>query len=203
MADHRHRRPADEGTPALGARQRQGLLRRRRRRDGRCGNPGASQGCRRVDQCRLRSAAGSRQSGGRTQERRATDSRGRARQQVLPLGNRRQGRNRRGIRQGGARHQARHRQQPTDSECDRAARCGSLLQPRRRWLHALRHESESARRTAVDDRIRARLTRNESARHRAGCRGRLRLEDLPVSGRDGDGLGIQARQSPDQVDGGA
>ncbi len=43
-------------------------------------------------------------------------------QRLLRLGLRRQGGDRRGVREGGARHEAQFREQPADSECDRAAR---------------------------------------------------------------------------------
>ena len=108
------------------------------------------------------------------------------------LGARRQGGGRRGVRQGRARHQARHRQQPADPERDRAARRGRELQPRRRQLHALRHQPEPARRAAADDRVRARLARDQGARDRARRRRRLRLEDLSLPRRDRAGLGVEA-----------
>ena len=60
-------------------------------------------------------------------------------------------------------------------------------------------EPESARRAAADDGVRARPARAQGARHRARRRRRLRLEDLPLRRRDGDGLGVEARQPPDQV----
>ncbi len=112
---------------------------------------------------------------------RAADPRRRAGQQVLHVGARRQGRGRRGVRQGGARDEARHRQQPPHPQRDRAARGGGVVQPRRRQLHALRHEPEPARRAAADDGVRAGPARAQGARDRARRRRRLRLEDLPVS----------------------
>ena len=97
--------------------------------------------------------------------------------------------------------EARHRQQPADPERDRAARRGRVVQPRRRQLHALRRQPESARRASADDRVRARPARAQGARHRARRRRRLRLQDLSLCRRDGDGLGVEARQPPDQVGG--
>ena len=122
-------------------------------------------------------------------------------QQVLHVGAGRQGGGRRRVRQGRARHEARHRQQPADPERDRAARRRRVVQPRRRQLHALRRQPESARRAAADDGVRARPAGAQGARDRAGRRRRLRLEDLPLRRRDGAGLGVEARQPPDQVGG--
>ena len=88
-----------------------------------------------------------------------------------------------------------------DPQCDRAARSARVVQPRRRRLHAVRDEPEPARRAAADDGVRARPARAQGARDRARRRRRLRLQDLPVRRRDGDGVGVEARQSPDQVGG--
>ena len=81
----------------------------------------------------------------------APQSTTRRRTTTATLGARRQGGGRRGVRQGGARHEARHRQQPADPERDRAARGHRVVQPRRRQLHALRRQPEPARRAAADD----------------------------------------------------
>ena len=62
-------------------------------------------------------------------------------------------------------------------------------------------EPEPARRAPADDGVRARPARAQGARDRARRRRRLRLEDLPVRRRDGDGVGVEARQPPDQVGG--
>jgi CO/xanthine dehydrogenase Mo-binding subunit len=78
-------------------------------------------------------------------------ARRRARQQVLHVGARRQGRGRRGVLQGRARDQARHRQQPADPECDRAARGDGVVSEVRRFVHALRDQPEPARRAPADD----------------------------------------------------
>ena len=200
LAHHRHRRQADEGAAASGARARQGALRRRCRRAGRRRDDRPGEGRGRADRRRLRGAAGGRQFRRCAETRRAADPRAGARQHVLHVGARRQGGGRRGVRQGRARHEARHRQQPADPQRDRAARGDRVVQPRRRRLHALRREPESARRAAADDGVRARPARAQGARDRARRRRRLRLEDLPVRRRDGDGVGVEARQPPDQVD---
>ena len=123
------------------------------------------------------------------------------RQPVLPLGHRRQGGHRGRFRAGGAHHDAEVPQQPADPERDRAARGQRQLQRPRRQLHAVRGESESARRAAADVRLRARHPRAQDARRRPRRRRRLRQQDLPVRRRDRDGLGEQATAPPDQVDG--
>ena len=112
--------------------------RARHRRDA---EPGEGRG--RADRRRLRGAAGGRQLRRRAEAGRAADPRRRAGQQVLHVGARRQGGGRRGVRQGGARDEARHRQQPADPERDRAARRRRVVQPRRRQLHALRRRART------------------------------------------------------------
>ncbi len=82
---------------------------------------------------------------------------------------------------------------------DRAARGGCRLQPRRRPVHAVRVEPESARRAAADDGVRARHPRDEGARDRTRRRRRLRVEDLPVRRGNRDGVGVEAGQPADQV----
>ena len=71
------------------------------------------------------------------------------RQHLLRLAHRRQGRDRRRLRQGGARDAARHRQQPPHRQRDGAARLYRRVRPRHRRLHALHHEPESARHPAA------------------------------------------------------
>ena len=63
--------------------------------------------------------------------KRPGDARRGARQPVLQVDARRQGGGRRGLRQGGACHEARPGQQPADSQRDGAARGHRQLQPRR------------------------------------------------------------------------
>ena len=139
----------------------------------------AGEGRGRADRGRLRRAAGGdRHHQGRRQRQRG--ARRRARQRLLRLGPRRQGRGRCGVRQGRARDHARHRQQPPDPERDGAARRQRELHQARRELHALRRQPEPARRAPADVRLRARPARVEGARDRARRRRRLRLEDLPV-----------------------
>ena len=160
LAHHRHRRQADERAAASGARAGQGPLRRRPGRARHRRDAGPGEGRRRADRRRLRSAARGRQLRRRAEAGRAADPRRRAGQQVLHVGAGRQGGGRRRVRQGRARDEARHRQQPAHPERDRAARRRRVVQPRRRQLHALRHEPESARRAAADDRVRARPARS-------------------------------------------
>ena len=128
----------------------------------------------------------------RAEARRAADPRPGAGQQVLHVGARRQGRGRRGVRQGRARHEDRHRQQPADPQRDRAARGGGVVQPRRGFVHAVCRQPESARRAAADDGVRARPAGDEGARDRARRRRRLRLQDLPVRRGNRDGVGVEA-----------
>ena len=161
----------------------------------------AGEGCGRTGRHRLRGAAGGRQLRRCAEARRAADPRRGAGQQVLHVGVGRQGGDGRGVREGRARDEARHRQQPAHSERDRAARGGRGVQPRRRPVHAVRVEPESARRAAADDGVRARHPGDEGARDRARRRRRLRLEDLPVRRGNGDGVGVEAREPPDQVGG--
>ena len=115
--------------------------------------------------------------------------------QCYKWAHRRQGRGRRGVRQGGARHEARPGQQPADPQRDRAARGDRRVQPRRRRVHALRRQPEPARRAPADDGVRAGPARAQGARDRARRRRRLRLQDLPVRRGRGADLGVQAAQS--------
>ena len=200
LADQQHRRQPDEGTAARGARGRQGALRRRPRRAGRRRDAGAGQGRGGAGRRRLRADAG----GGRHRERREEQgrrARHRGRQRLLHVGLRRQGRDRCRLRDGGARDDARVHQQPPRAQRDRAARRQCPVQPRRRIVHAVHDEPEPARRAPADDRVRARPAGAQGARRRTGCRRRLRLEDLPVCGRDRAGVGRQARRPADQVGG--
>ena len=146
LAHHRHRRQADERAAASGAGARQGPLRRRPGRAGDRGNAGPGEGRRRADRRRLRRAAGGRQLRRRAEAGRAADPRRRAGQQVLHVGAGRQGGGRRRVRQGRARDEARHRQQPAHPERDRAARGGRVVQPRRR--RATRSTSPARTRTS-------------------------------------------------------
>ena len=100
-------------------------------------------------------------------------------------------RGRRGVRQGGARHQARHRQQPARAERHGAARRARRLRPGRGALHALDDEPEPACRAARHLGLLQRRAGEQAARHRARCRRRLRLEDLHLSGGDRLPLGLE------------
>ena len=83
-------------------------------------------------------------------------------QHLLRLAHRRQGGDRRGLRQGRARHQDRPRQQPPDPQRDGAARRDRRLRPRDRRLHALHHQPEPARHPPADGRLRAADSRSTS-----------------------------------------
>ena len=61
--------------------------------------------------------------------------------------------------------------------------------------------AESARRAAADDRVRTRLAGAQGARDRAGRRRRFRLEDLSLRRRNRDGVGVETRESADQMGG--
>ena len=200
LADQQHRRHADEGAAPPGAGRRQGALRRRPRRAGRRRDARAGQGRGAADRGRLRRAArgGRRRQGGQGRQRGARRG---ARQPLLPVGHRRQGRHRRGIQERRARDDAELSQQPADPQRDRAARGQRQLRLQRRQLHAVRGQPEPARRAAADVRLRARHPRAQDARGGARCRRRLRLEDLPVRRGDRAGVRQQADQAADQVDG--
>ena len=106
---------------------------------------------------------------------------------MLRLAPRRQGGDRRGVRRGGARHQARPRQQPADPQRDGAARGGRRLRfaaPTRITLYTTSQNPHVAR--LVLSRVRRHSAGEQAARHRARRRRRLRLEDLHL--RRGDGL---------------
>ncbi len=154
--------------------------RRRHRRDPRPGARGRRAGARRL--CR---GARRRRSGRGVEARRAAGLRRGAGQYLLRLAYRRPGRGRCRLRQGGARRQARPRQQPARPQRDGAARRDRRVRPRHRRLHALHDQPEPACDPPVDGRLRAAHPRGEIARRRARCRRRLRLEDLPLR-RGGD-----------------
>ena len=78
-----------------------------------------------------------------------------ARQYLLRLAPRRQGRGRRRDRQGGPGRQARPDQQPAGAERDGAARRDRRVRPRHRRVHALHDQPEPARDPAADGRLRA------------------------------------------------
>ena len=116
---------------------------------------------------------------------RAGNPRYRAGQHLLRLGAGGQERRRRCFCQGGACHQARVREQPPRAERDRAARRERDLFARRGQLHAVRGESEPARRAPAHDGVRARAAGDQGARRCAGRGRRLRLENLPLRRRRG------------------
>ena len=150
----------------------------------------AGEGRRRADRGRLRGAARGGRRARRDEERRARRARRGARQHLLRVGARRQGRGRCRVRQGRARDDARVHQQPPDPERHRAARLQRVVHARRRVLHALRRQPEPARRAAADDGVRAGPARAQGARDRARRGRRLRLQDLPLRRGDGVRLGL-------------
>ena len=98
---------------------------------------------------------------------------------------------RRRLRQGEARHQARHRQQPARPERDGAARGARRLRSGRRELHAVDDEPEPACRAAGPLRLLQRRARAQASGDRARCRRRLRLEDLHLPRRDRLPVGVE------------
>jgi carbon-monoxide dehydrogenase large subunit len=75
------------------------------------------------------------------------------------------------------------------------------LRRRRRHLHALHHQPEPACRAARDVGLHRHRAREQAARDRAGCRRRLRLEDLHLCRGDGLRLGGQEGRAAGEVDG--
>ena len=121
---------------------------------------------------------------------------------MLRLAPGRQGRDRRGLRQGGPCHQAGPDQQPAGPQRDGAARRDRRVRPRHRRLYAVDDQPESARHPTADGRFRARHSRTQAPRHRPGCRRRLRLQDLPLRRGSHRHLGVEEDRPPDQVGGG-
>ncbi len=85
--------------------------------------------------------------------------------------------------EGRACHQDAHRQQSPGAERDGAARSTRPLRQGRGPLHLLDDVAEPACRASGDERLLQCRAGEQAARHRAGCRRRLRLEDLHLSGR--------------------
>ena len=162
----------------------------------------AGEGRRRADRGRLRGAAGRGRHRARADSAAPARARRGAGQRLLRLGPRRQGGGRRGVREGRARDEARLRQQPADPERDRAARRATRATTARTTSYTLYVANQNPHvERLLMARVRARPAGIEGARHRARRRRRLRLEDLPLSGRRRAGLGEQARRPADQVDG--
>ncbi len=130
--------------PAAGRRPRPPRRRSGRRGDRRNARPGQGRG--RADQhrlsrsCRPSSSTGDAAKPGAPQVWDQAPG-----QHLLRLAPRRQGGDRRRVRQGVARHQDRPREQPADPQRDGAARRDRRLRPRDRRLHALHHQPEPAR----------------------------------------------------------
>ena len=120
-----------------GARPRALGRRLRRLRGGRDRAPG--DGRRRADRGRLRAAAGDRLGRGRDQAGRAAGLGRLPEQHLLRASRRRQGQDRRGLREGRTSRQASLRDQPRDRGQHGAARLDRRLSPARRSLHHLHH----------------------------------------------------------------
>ena len=125
---------------------------------------------------------------------------GGAGQPDLRLGNRREGRCRRRLRQGRARHQDRHRQQSPDPQRHGAARRGGGIRQGHGQLHAVVDVAEPARAAPDPVGLRAGHSRAQAARHRPRRGRRLRQQDLLLQRRDDGHLGGEPRRPSDQVD---
>ena len=190
LGDHVEGRLADEDVGASGDRQREGEPCRRRGRGGHRRDAGAGEGRGREGQGRLRGAARGRRSRQGAGARRAADPRRRAEQHDLPVASRRPEGDRGGVQGRQPRHQARLRQQPPGAERDRAARRDRRLRFRQRRADAVEHVAEPACRAPRHRGVRRHGAGAQAARDRAGCRRRLRLEDLHLSGRGRLPLGV-------------
>ena len=132
---------------------------------------------------RLRGAARRRRSRQGAGGGRAADPRRRAEQHDLPVASRRPEGGRGRVQGRQSRHQARLHQQPPGAERDGAARRDRRLRCRQRCADAVEHVAEPACRAARHRGVRRHGAGAQAARDRAGCRRRLRLEDLHLSGR--------------------
>ncbi len=121
----------------------------------------------------------------------------------LSMGTRRQSRHRRRVCARRARDEARHHQQPADSECARTARGDRRVRTQQRIVHAVHHESESAPRAARAVGVREARAGTQAAHRRARRRRRLRFEDLHLSGRNDRGVGVASHRTAGEVDGGS
>ena len=95
---------------------------------------------------------------------------------------------------------ARHHQQPAGAQRHGAARGARPLRQGRGSLHLLDHLAEPACGAAGDERVLQCRAGKQAAGHRAGCRRRLRLQDLHLSGRDRLPVGLQAHRRAGQVE---
>ena len=127
---------------------------------------GAGAGCRRGDRDRLRDAARRDRCARRAGERRAATVRRNSRQSGVRLGQRhlRLRRDRRGLRQGGARHHAGDGQQPRGGELDGAAQRDRRLGCGGRAAGALHRHARLAFRARSARRSRAENPEGEAAR---------------------------------------
>ena len=118
----------------------------------------------------------------------------------LRLDHRGRGRHGGGIQERCPRDRARHHQQPAGAEPDGAARGDRRLRRGGGTFHALHHLAKPACRAAGAFGVLQRRPGTQIAGDRAGCRRRLRLQDLHLSGRNGGALGLQAHRPAGEVD---
>ena len=170
------------------------LCRRRgRHRGGRHQGPGARR--RRGGRDHLQGTEGRhRRVEGDGQGRAANPSRGRQ-QSDLRLGSRRRRRDGGRLQEGSACRQDRHHQQPAGAERDGAARGARPLRQGRGPLHLLDDLAEPASGAAGDERLLQCRAGEQAARDRAGCRRRLRLEDLHLSRKSSSACGPRRRRA--------
>ncbi len=122
------------------------------------------------------------------------------RQSVLRLAYRRQGPGGWRLRQGGEGGEARPHQQSPGAECHGTTRRDRRVRSVERRLHAVHYQPEPACHPPADGRFRAAHSREQAARRGAGCRRRVRLEDLPLCGRGNRHLGVRQAAPPGEVD---
>ena len=89
-------------------------------------------------------------------------------------------------------HQTRHHQQSPGAERHRAARRHRRIRCRHRRFHAVEYVAKSACRPSRHLGLHRHGARAQAARHRAGCRRRLRLEDIHLSRRSRGAVGVEA-----------
>ena len=99
-----------------------------------------------------------------------------------------------------ARRETRPDQQPADPERDGAARRDRRFRYVIRRFHAVHHQPEPACDPPADGRLRAAHPGEQAARGGAGCRRRIRLEDLPLRRRSDRHLGRRQAAPPGEMD---
>ena len=183
----------------VAARRRPRPLCRRRRGDRRRRDQGPGARRRRSRRHHLQGKAGRRRCRRRAEARRAAGASRSREQPDLRLGAGRRRRHRRGDRQGRACDEDAHRQQPAGAQRDGAARRTWPVRQGRRPLHLLDDLAEPASGAAGHERLLQCRAGEQAARHRAGRRRRLRLEDLHLSGRDRLPVGLQEDRRAGQM----